>query len=327
MPHINTNTTLVRTPVDVFIDFFYRLESYATPSSPLLFPSAEKWLPKPENSWKSSILSPLLEYFNDQKSPFSSRLPLMSPFQVAGIVATYLVLVVLGKWAMKRFPCCFELKKLSGAYQVFMMVLSGYVAYETAFAAWGQGKVFAGNQVDDSVGGLLLVKMIWLQYISKIFQLADTLFLLLRKSSNPRQLTSAHIFHHTTSVFIWWFITLLTPTGDAYLPSTLFSTTSFLVAASHQLLSFKHLSALQKCFTHLHLLQYFLVSLQCVLAMWKSCTSLVDDPSFQIKFGAQVPFWYSWGMFIWFGHLMLHEWQREADLKAKQERRVQFMEE
>ena len=42
----------------------------------------------------------------------------------------------------------------------------------------------------------------WIYYFSKLIELLDTFFFILRKKNN--QVTFLHVYHHATMPFIWW---------------------------------------------------------------------------------------------------------------------------
>ena len=47
-----------------------------------------------------------------------------------------------------------------------------------------------------------MASVIWWYYFSKIIELLDTVFFILRKKNN--QITFLHVYHHSTMVPLWW---------------------------------------------------------------------------------------------------------------------------
>lgn len=57
---------------------------------------------------------------------------------------------------------------------------------------------------------------IWLYYVTKFFELLDTVFLMLRKKDN--QLSFLHVYHHSTMFVFSWTCAKFVPSGSAFLP-------------------------------------------------------------------------------------------------------------
>ncbi|XP_012587813.1 PREDICTED: elongation of very long chain fatty acids protein 4-like isoform X2 [Condylura cristata] len=111
-----------------------------------------------------------------------------SPIPVTLLFVCYLLLVVAGPAVMR----CREPLRLVGplaAYNLGLVVLSGYIFYEMASVCW------------------------WCLF-SKAIELLDTVFFVLRKKQE--QITFLHVYHHSTMLFNWWAGVKFVPGGQAF---------------------------------------------------------------------------------------------------------------
>lgn len=51
-------------------------------------------------------------------------------------------------------------------------------------------------------------------YFSKLPEFIDTIIMLLKR--NYRQVSFLHVYHHSSIFLIWWLVTFLAPTGEAW---------------------------------------------------------------------------------------------------------------
>jgi elongation of very long chain fatty acids protein 4 len=59
-----------------------------------------------------------------------------------------------------------------------------------------------------------MAKIVWVFYVSKIWEFVDTMIMIVKK--NYRQISFLHVYHHSTIFGIWWYVTLIAPNGEAY---------------------------------------------------------------------------------------------------------------
>lgn len=126
-----------------------------------------------------------------------------SPVPVALIFVAYLGLVWAGPRLMKhRQPV--DLKAILIVYNFVMVGLSLYMFLEFLLTSWLSGYSFLCQPVDYSSSPLALrmAKVCWWFFFSKVIELSDTIFFILRKKNN--QLTFLHVYHHGTMIFNWW---------------------------------------------------------------------------------------------------------------------------
>ncbi|XP_031174007.1 ELOVL fatty acid elongase 8b isoform X1 [Sander lucioperca] len=126
-----------------------------------------------------------------------------SPVPVALIFLVYLFVVWAGPRLMKhREPL--DLKGVLIVYNFAMVGLSGYMFYEFLVTSWLSNYSYLCQPVDYSSSPLAvrMAKACWWFFFSKVIELSDTLFFILRKKNS--QLTFLHIYHHGTMIFNWW---------------------------------------------------------------------------------------------------------------------------
>ncbi|XP_032380724.1 elongation of very long chain fatty acids protein 4 isoform X1 [Etheostoma spectabile] len=126
-----------------------------------------------------------------------------SPVPVALIFLTYLFLVWAGPRLMKHREAL-DLKGVLIVYNFAMVGLSGYMFYEFLVTSWLSNYSYLCQPVDYSNSKLAvrMAKACWWFFFSKVIELSDTLFFILRKKNS--QLTFLHIYHHGTMIFNWW---------------------------------------------------------------------------------------------------------------------------
>jgi len=157
-------------------------------------------------------------YYLTLGDPRSKEFPLMNPFHVMLITFAYLFVVFLGIILMKfirmsRFN--FLTKPLQFFYNMFLVVMSFWIGAEACYQAFAINNYgFVGNPINPSDPKQIgIARVMWAFYASKVIEMADTLFMVLRGSS--RQISFLHVFHHSTIFFIWWFVIYYGPGGDA----------------------------------------------------------------------------------------------------------------
>ncbi|PSN52696.1 Elongation of very long chain fatty acids protein 4 [Blattella germanica] len=118
---------------------------------------------------------------------------LSSPYPFACILTCYFSIIYFGRNLMKtREP--YSLRKVLFVYNTLQIILSTYIFKEMAEAFW------------------------WFT-TSKVFDLLDTVFFVLRKKEN--QLTFLHVYHHSSMLPNWYLGTLYLPGGQAFFSAML----------------------------------------------------------------------------------------------------------
>ncbi|XP_013858358.1 ELOVL fatty acid elongase 8b isoform X2 [Austrofundulus limnaeus] len=126
-----------------------------------------------------------------------------SPVPVALIFLVYLGGIWAGPRLMKhREPV--DLKLVLIWYNFSMVLLSAYMFHEFLVTSWLSDYSLLCQPVDYSSRPLAMrmARVCWWFFFSKVIELSDTLFFILRKKNN--QLTFLHVYHHGTMIFNWW---------------------------------------------------------------------------------------------------------------------------
>ncbi|CAL8395698.1 unnamed protein product [Boreogadus saida] len=126
-----------------------------------------------------------------------------SPVPVIVIFLVYLCVLWAGPRLMKhRGPV--DLKGVLIVYNFAMVCLSVYMFYEFLVTSRLSNYSYLCQPVDYSTSPLAMrmANVCWWFFFSKVIELSDTVFFILRKKNN--QLTFLHIYHHGTMIFNWW---------------------------------------------------------------------------------------------------------------------------
>jgi len=196
------------------------------------------------------------------------------PMTVTLICYLFFVLVAGPRIMANRKP--FQLKEAMIVYNFALVALSIFIVYEFLMSGWITTYTWRCDPVDysDSPEGLRMVRVAWLFFFSKIIELMDTVFFVLRKKRG--QITFLHIFHHSFMPWTWWW-------GVSYAPGGMGSFHAMVNSCVHVVMYFYYgLAAAgprfqkylwwKKYMTAIQLIQFVLVSLHAT--QWyfmKSC--------------------------------------------------------
>ena len=114
----------------------------------------------------------------------------------------------LGVPAMDPYPIKFF-------YNVSQIMLCAYMTIEAGMLAYRNNyTIFKPCNNFDSENPPI-ASLLWLFYISKIWDFWDTIFIVLGKKW--RQLSFLHVYHHTTIFLFYWLNSQINYDGDIYL--------------------------------------------------------------------------------------------------------------
>ncbi|XP_012936436.1 elongation of very long chain fatty acids protein 4 [Aplysia californica] len=205
-----------------------------------------------------------------------------SPLPTIAVVALYLVFVIQGQTWM-RDRKAFDLKPLLVLYNFGLVLLSVYMVIELILSSWTVPEFSLTCQAmdySDNPYSVRLAKVCWWFYFSKIVELMDTVFFVLRKKNN--QISFLHVYHHTTMPLLWWVGVKFVPGGEAFFSSTINSGIHVLMYLYYMLSAMG--PAMQpylwwkKYMTTLQLIQFWTV-------MFKTCYAIYVHCDFPVEYG------------------------------------------
>ncbi|XP_067654788.1 very long chain fatty acid elongase 2-like [Haliotis asinina] len=144
-----------------------------------------------------------------------------SVWPTVATVLVYLLVVAGGSKLMSNRPA-FKVNNLLVAYNFFLMLLCMYMFVEFVISAWLQpGFSLTCQPVNYSNDPMAvrLAHVCWWFYFSKLIELLDTVFFVLRKKSN--QISFLHLYHHSTMPILWWAGARFVPGGEGYFSASI----------------------------------------------------------------------------------------------------------
>nr|XP_046213702.1 elongation of very long chain fatty acids protein 4-like [Oncorhynchus gorbuscha] len=89
-------------------------------------------------------------------------------------------------------------------YNFAMVCMSAFVFYEFTVSSWLANYSLLCQPVDYSTSSVpeQMAKVCWWFYSSKVIELSDLVFFILRKKNS--HLTFLHVYRHGTMIFNWW---------------------------------------------------------------------------------------------------------------------------
>ncbi|CAL9689135.1 unnamed protein product [Knipowitschia caucasica] len=138
-----------------------------------------------------------------------------TPLPITCICLGYLIISWSGpKLMLNRSPV--KIKPVLIVYNFAMVCLSAYMCYEFAASSWLAKYSLLCQPVDysDSPLAMRMARVYWWFFFSKVLELCDTIFFILRKKDN--QLTFLHVYHHATMIFNCWVGIKYVPGGQNF---------------------------------------------------------------------------------------------------------------
>nr|XP_014354043.1 PREDICTED: elongation of very long chain fatty acids protein 4-like isoform X2 [Latimeria chalumnae] len=138
-----------------------------------------------------------------------------SPVPVSVIFTLYLLAVLLGPRIMERREPL-SLKHVLLVYNFLLVGLSVYMFYEFLVSSVMANYNYLCQPVDYSNSKLAMrmARVCWWFFFSKVIELLDTIFFILRKKFS--QVTFLHVYHHATMILNWWLGIKYIPGGQVF---------------------------------------------------------------------------------------------------------------
>ena len=129
------------------------------------------------------------------------------------IALAYFLFVVIGSQVMKFLPAI-DPYPIKFIYNVSQIMLCAYMTIEACLLAYRNNYTLmpcVGYSQDNPA----LANLLWLFYVSKVWDFWDTIFIVLGKKW--RQLSFLHVYHHITIFLFYWLNANVFYDGDIYL--------------------------------------------------------------------------------------------------------------
>ncbi|KAJ8300289.1 hypothetical protein KUTeg_021808, partial [Tegillarca granosa] len=126
-----------------------------------------------------------------------------TPWPIISIFIIYVIVSVQGPKLMEQYKPV-DLKNVLIVYNFFLVAMSIYMFHEYLVSAVLSGYSLSCQPVDysDDPLAVRIANVCWWYFISKIIELLDTVFIILRKKNN--QISFLHVYHHSSMLFNWW---------------------------------------------------------------------------------------------------------------------------
>jgi len=100
-------------------------------------------------------------------------------------------------------------------YNIALTILNFYIFKELVLGAIEAGFSFPCQpfNFNKDPGSIRVASALWWYFFSKIIELLDTLFFVLRKKN--AQISFLHVYHHATMPFLWWIGVKWVPGGQS----------------------------------------------------------------------------------------------------------------
>ncbi|XP_076307289.1 very long chain fatty acid elongase 4-like isoform X1 [Tachypleus tridentatus] len=190
------------------------------------------------------------------------------------IMGSYVVLIVIGLQVMKnRKP--WTLRSVLVPYNLFLVLLSVYLCHQIFHSAIESkyNIICQGVEKTSHPRVIRMASLMWWFHISKILELMDTMFLILRKKNS--QVTFLHCYHHFTMVCNTWLSVKYAPGGQNFFIALLNSFVHVIMYSYYGLAALgphmqKHLWW-KRHLTHLQLIQFFAMSAHILSGVINDC--------------------------------------------------------
>lgn len=207
-----------------------------------------------------------------------------SPVPIFLLVVVYNVGVLnIGpKFMAKRRA--FKLNAAIKLYNLVQILLNAFFVYESCRLLWFSGDPFRFTCIEvdyaNTPAGIAKARAVWLFLLSRILDLVDTVFFVLRKKES--QVTFLHVYHHTAVVFFSWLGVKFVPGGHGVFFGTINSLIHVIMYSYYMMTLFnaEYKNAWwKKYLTQMQMIQFVAVGLHAFAAL---CTPNCSYPKILI---------------------------------------------
>jgi elongation of very long chain fatty acids protein 4 len=164
-------------------------------------------------TWADETGRQLLEFATNSKlySPAGKAInamptegwPLTSFASAFAISLGYFAFVVLGRAVMSFLPAMDKYTyPLRFVYNIAQVMLCSYMTVEAGIVAYRNGYSITPCNAFVTSGSPPIAPVLWLFYVSKVFDFFDTFFIIAGKKW--QQLSFLHVYHHLTIFLVYW---------------------------------------------------------------------------------------------------------------------------
>jgi len=147
-----------------------------------------------------------------QFSGFTKGWPFTDFSMAISIATIYLLFVVFGSAIMKMGVPAMDPYPIKFIYNVSQIFLCAYMTVEAFMVAYRSDYGILCNEYSRDAPPV--ANLLWLFYVSKIWDFWDTIFIVIGKKW--RQLSFLHVYHHTTIFLFYWINVKVLYDGDIF---------------------------------------------------------------------------------------------------------------
>jgi len=214
---------------------------------------------------------------------------LTSPIEALLVIAAYTALVVVGPLAVRLTAGSEEATDSESGYEIsissrfkkepVLVLQTVYNLIQVVLCAFMTGlamRVYSREKYslvcnDFNPARKGMASVVYIFYLSKIFDFCDTLFIILRRKW--RQLSFLHIYHHLTIYFVYWVNMNIGYDGDIYATVIINSIIHFIMY-TYYLLRTVNISVpkpIKALITNLQMFQFLIMNVQAIYLLINSC--------------------------------------------------------
>lgn len=215
-------------------------------------------------------------FTNQNRCELSKDYFLVGDLRSIGLcVIAYLYMCIYGPRYMQHRKEIANLKPIIQVYNILMVATNAYITYELFATVLPLGCSWLCEPASWEINARNTrhARALWIYYISKIVEYADTGFFIARKKFS--HVSFLHVYHHASMSVIMWVILTFFPVGDAFV-AVVYNSIIHVIMYSYYFLSalgpqFQKYLWWKRHLTKMQIIQFCLVIQQSVSALWMAC--------------------------------------------------------